>query len=161
MPRAVAIYQGRRQPGSSFLRAVTPLLADGCGAVIATDKHPGESWHGQRVVMVADRDWKDSPNGPDEVGGYKVLGATITIRPGTSQDFIVVKGTEVNSAPSHLSGFEPPLLHLPDSPLGGQSWPRSARATLVVEENSLVTGIGESLALMIPEFNRATGGIFT
>src|SRR5947209_20391302 len=60
-------------PGTTF--SPVPLLSDGCGLVISTGSSPSaQQWQGKRVVINPGEGWKDSPEGPEEEGGYRILG---------------------------------------------------------------------------------------
>lgn len=141
-------------PGTAF---GVPLLADGCGTVVEVGSGADPSWKGRRVVINPGEGWKDSLEGPEDKGGYKILGGTKTIPNGTLQEFMVVKQTELEEAPSHLSNVEAAAIPL----TGLTAW----RAVMVKcgshnigpGKNILVTGIGGGVALMALEFARAAG----
>lgn len=134
-----------------------PLLADGCGTVVELGKGVDSSWKGKRVVINPGEGWKDSPEGPEEKGGYKILGGTKAVPNGTLQEFMVVKQSELEEAPSHLDSVEAAAIPL----TGLTAW----RAVMVKcgshnvgpDKNVLVTGIGGGVALMALEFARAAG----
>lgn len=141
-------------PGISF---GVPLLADGCGTVVEIGSGVNSKWKGKRVVMTPGEGWKDSLEGPEDKGGYKILGGTKTIPNGTLQEFMLVKETELEEAPAHLSDAEAAAVPL----TGLTAW----RAVMVKcgpnnigpGKNVLITGIGGGVALMALEFARAAG----
>ena len=133
-----------------------PLLADGCGTVADLGEGVDSGWKGKRVVINPGEGWADSLEGPEDKGGYKILGATTTLPNGTLQEFMVVKQTELEEAPAHLDNAEAAAVPL----TGLTAW----RATMVKcghnigpGKNVLVTGIGGGVALMALEFARAAG----
>lgn len=105
--------------------------------------------------MTPGRGWKDSPDGPEEAGGYKILGGTKTIPLGTLQEALVVDENEVDLAPTHLSPAEAAALPL----TGLTGW----RAFVTKSNNALpgrnilVTGIGGGVALNVLQFAVAKG----
>lgn len=141
-------------PGTTF---GVPLLADGCGTVVELGSGVDSSWKGKRVVINPGEGWQDSLEGPEDKGGYKILGGTKTIPNGTLQEFMVVKQSELEEAPEHLSSVEAAAIPL----TGLTAW----RAVMVKcgshnigpGKNVLVTGIGGGVALMALEFARAAG----
>lgn len=141
-------------PGVAF---GVPLCADGCGTVVGVGKGVDSSWQGKRVVMNPGEGWKDSLEGPEEKGGYKILGGTKTLPNGTLQEFMTIKASELEEAPEHLDS-----VHAAAVPLTGlTAW----RAVMVKcgeknvgpGKNILITGIGGGVALMALEFARAAG----
>lgn len=141
-------------PGTAF---GVPLLADGCGSVVEVGSGVDSSWKGKRVVINPGEGWRDSLEGPEDKGGYKILGGTKTIPNGTLQEFMVVKQTELEEAPAHLTDVEAAAVPL----TGLTAW----RAVMVKcgpnnigpGKNVLITGVGGGVALMALEFARAAG----
>lgn len=141
-------------PGTAF---GVPLLADGCGTVAELGPGTDAKWKGKRVVINPGEGWQDSMEGPEDKGGYKILGGTKTIPNGTLQEYMVVKQTELEEAPAHLTSVEAAAVPL----TGLTAW----RAVMVKcgshnigpGKNVLVTGIGGGVALMALEFARAAG----
>lgn len=141
-------------PGTTF---GVPLLADGCGVVIEVGSDVDSSWMGKRVILNPGEGWKDSPDGPEEKGGYRILGGTKAIPNGTLQEYMVVKESELEEAPPHLDSVEAAAIPL----TGLTAW----RAVMVKcgshnvgpGKNVLITGIGGGVALMALEFARAAG----
>ena len=130
-------------PAVSF---TTPQLADGVGVVTSTGSDPAaQALSGKRVILNPGSGWKDSPTGPEEAGGYKILGGTKVNPLGTACEEVVADAAELELAPEHLSDAEAAAL-----PLAGlTAW----RATMVKAEvsrgkNVLVTGIGGGVAIM-------------
>ncbi|KAJ5772991.1 Polyketide synthase enoylreductase [Penicillium paradoxum] len=143
-------------PGVTF---DVPLLADGVGIVVGTGPNvpTPDKWHGKRVILNPGHGWKDSPDGPEAVGGYKILGGTKFLNKGTLQEYITIDYLEVEEAPEHLSNAEAAALPL----TGLTGW--RALVTKAGERNSgngaaiLVTGIGGGVALMVLRFAVARG----
>lgn len=143
-------------PGVTF---DVPLLADGVGIVVGAgpDVPSPDKWQGKRVVLNPGTGWKDSPDGPEDASGYKILGGTKFLDKGTLQEYITVKYSEVEEAPEHLSDAEAAALPL----TGLTGW--RALITKAGESNSgkgaaiLITGIGGGVALMVLRFAVARG----
>jgi NADPH:quinone reductase-like Zn-dependent oxidoreductase len=132
-----------------------PLLADGYGTVTAVGSAASKSWLGKKVILTPGRGWKDSPDGPEEAGGYKILGGTKTIPLGTLQEIVVVDEEEVDLAPSHLSPAE--AAALPLTGLTGWRALVSKSGNALPGRNILVTGIGGGVALNVLQFAVAKG----
>lgn len=141
-------------PGTTF---GVPLLADGCGTVVEVGSGVDSSWKGKRVVINPGEGWQNSLEGPEDESGYKILGGTKTIPNGTLQEFMVVKQSELEEAPSHLTDVEAAAVPL----TGLTAW----RAVMVKcgsnnvgpGKNVLVTGIGGGVALKALAFAKAAG----
>ncbi|KAL4887842.1 hypothetical protein BDV59DRAFT_206606 [Aspergillus ambiguus] len=143
-------------PGITF---DVPMGADGVGTVIATG--PGvanpEQWQGKRVILNPGTGWKDSPDGPEDPRGYRIMGGTKLYNKGTMQEYLTIDASEVEEAPEHLSDAEAAALPL----TGLTGW----RALVVKagERNTsrgaavLLTGIGGGVALMTLRFAVARG----
>jgi NADPH:quinone reductase-like Zn-dependent oxidoreductase len=82
------------------------LLADGCGTVVAIGSSADPSWLNKRVVFNPGTGWRDSPDGPEDQGGYKLMGGTKANGVGTLQEFCVIEQSEVEEAPAHLTDAE-------------------------------------------------------
>lgn len=143
-------------PGVTF---DVPLLADGVGTVVGTGPNvsdPGK-WKGKRVILNPGVGWKDSPDGPEEATGYRIMGGTKVYNKGTLQEYITIEDSEVEEAPEHLSDAEAAALPL----TGLTGW--RALVSKAGERNSkdgaaiLVTGIGGGVALMALRFAVARG----
>ncbi|KAB8297787.1 hypothetical protein EYC80_001586 [Monilinia laxa] len=136
-------------PAPSF---TTPILADACGIVSKVGSSADKSWLGKRVILTPGRGWKDDPFGPEEEGGYKILGGTSTIPIGTLIEEVVVEQEEVEEAPGHLSDAEAAALPL----TGLTSWralvTKGGEGNYGVGRNILVTGIGGGVALNVLQF---------
>lgn len=128
------------------------MLADACGLVTKVGSAADKSWLGKRVILTPGRGWKDDPCGPEEEGGYKILGGTSTIPIGTLIEEVVVEQDEVEVAPRHLSDAEAAALPL----TGLTGWralvTKGGVRKLGVGENVLVTGIGGGVALNVLQF---------
>lgn len=143
-------------PGVTF---DVPLLADGVGIVV--DAGPNvpspETWQGKRVILNPGVGWKDSPDGPEEAAGYRIMGGTRVYDKGTLQEYLAIDFSEVEEAPGHLSDAEAAALPL----TGLTGW--RALITKAGERNSgdgaavLITGIGGGVALMALRFAVARG----
>jgi NADPH:quinone reductase-like Zn-dependent oxidoreductase len=134
-----------------------PLLADGAGVVISCGSSVNKSWEGKRVVINPGTGWKDSLEGPEDKGGYKILGGTRLYPNGTLQEYMCVPETEVEEAPRHLSDAEAAAI-----PLTGLTAWRAVMVKCGVNnlqpgKNILITGIGGGVALMALTFATATG----
>jgi NADPH:quinone reductase-like Zn-dependent oxidoreductase len=131
-----------------------PLGADGVGTVVATgpDVPTPDRWQGKRVVFNPGVGWKDSPDGPEDPKGYRIMGGTKLYNKGTLQEYLVIDESEVEEAPEHLSDAEAAALPL----TGLTAW--RALVTKAGVKNSgkgaavLVTGIGGGVALMALRF---------
>ena len=134
-----------------------PLLADGCGTVVEVGPQADKSWQGKRVVVTPGTGWKDSPEGPEEKGGYKILGGTKTIPNGTLQEFMLMEQAELEEAPSHLSSAEAAAIPLTGLTAWRAVMVKCGPHNLKPGKNILVTGIGGGVALMALEFARAAG----
>lgn len=143
-------------PGLTF---DSPLGADGVGVVVSTgpDVANASKWQGKRVILNPGTGWKDSPDGPEDAQGYRILGGTKVYRNGTLQDYVAIEESELEEAPEHLSDAEAAALPL----TGLTGW--RALVSKAGERNSgkgaavLVTGIGGGVALMVLRFAVARG----
>ena len=109
------------------------------------------------MILTPGTGWKDSPDGPENPGGYMILGGTKTLPNGTLQEYICVPEDEVEEAPSHLSDAEAAAL-----PLAGlTAWRavvvKCGEKNLGPGKNVLITGIGGGVALMALAFAVDTG----
>ena len=141
-------------PGTAF---GVPLLADGCGTVVETGSGVNSSWKGKRVVLNPGEGWQDSPEGPEDKAGYKILGGTKTIPNGTLQEFMVVKESELEEAPEHLSDAEAAAVPLTGLTAWRAVMVKCGSQNIGPGKNVLITGIGGGVALMAMEFARAAG----
>jgi NADPH:quinone reductase-like Zn-dependent oxidoreductase len=134
-------------PGVAFS---VPLLADGCGTVVATGSSASSAWLNKRVILVPGRGWTSSPDGPESPIGTAILGGTKTIPFGTAQDVVCVSEVEVEEAPAHLSNAQAAALPL----TGLTAWRAlvTKSANALPGRNILVTGIGGGVALMALQF---------
>jgi NADPH:quinone reductase-like Zn-dependent oxidoreductase len=141
-------------PGTAF---TTPLLADGCGVVVSAGSSASKSWEGKRVVLNPGTGWKDSPDGPEDAGGYKILGGTKTNPLGTLQEWLCIDEGEVEEAPEFLSDAEAAALPL----TGLTAWraviSKAGLRNVGEGTNVLITGIGGGVALMGLSFAVARG----
>ncbi|KAJ5899288.1 hypothetical protein N7495_004032 [Penicillium taxi] len=143
-------------PGVTF---DVPLLADGVGVVTGAGPNVSDAnkWQGKRVVLNPGVGWKDSPDGPEEAGGYRIMGGTKAYDKGTLQEYITIDESEVEEAPDHLSDAEAAALPL----TGLTGW--RALVSKAGDRNSkddaavLITGIGGGVALMVLRFAVARG----
>lgn len=143
-------------PGVTF---DVPLLADGVGVVVSTGAEVTnpESWQGKRVILNPGVGWKDSPDGPEEATGYRIMGGTKVYDKGTLQEYITIEDSEVELAPEHLSDAEAAALPLTGltawRALVSKAGDRNSRTGAAV----LITGIGGGVALMGLRFAVARG----
>lgn len=143
-------------PGVTF---DVPLLADGVGVVVSAgpDVANPEKWQVKRVILNPGVGWKDSPDGPEEATGYRIMGGTKVYDKGTLQEYITIEDSEVELAPEHLSDAEAAALPL----TGLTAW--RALVSKAGDRNSktgaavLITGIGGGVALMALRFAAARG----
>lgn len=141
-------------PGTTF---GVPLLADGSGTVVAVGPDANPRWKGKKVIVNPGTGWKDSPEGPEEKGGYKILGGTKTNPNGTLQEYMAIDEGEVEEAPAHLSLVEAAALPLTGLTAWRAVMTKCGEHNLKPGKNILITGIGGGVALMALEFARAAG----
>jgi NADPH:quinone reductase-like Zn-dependent oxidoreductase len=141
-------------PGTTF---GVPLLADGCGTVVQVGNAADKSWEGKRVVINPGSGWKDSPEGPEDKGGYKILGGTKMNPTGTLQEYMVIDQSEVEEAPAHLSNVEAAAVPLTGLTAWRAVMVKCGERNLGPGKNILITGIGGGVALMALTFASATG----
>ncbi|RMJ23209.1 alcohol dehydrogenase [Aspergillus sp. HF37] len=143
-------------PGITF---DVPMGADGVGTVVASgpEVSSADRWQGKRVILNPGVGWKDSPDGPEDPQGYRIMGGTKVYNKGTLQEFVAIEESEVEEAPEHLSDAEAAALPL----TGLTGW--RALVSKAGERNSgkgaavLVTGIGGGVALTALRFAVARG----
>ena len=99
--------------------------------------------------------WKDSPEGPEDAAGYRILGGTKYEARGTLQEFVCVEAEEVEEAPGHLSDVQTAAVPL----TGLTAWRALVTKSGNAKEgkNVLVTGIGGGVALMVLGFASRMG----
>ncbi|KAI0600903.1 hypothetical protein F4775DRAFT_607977 [Biscogniauxia sp. FL1348] len=156
-------------PGISFAQ---PLLADGCGTVVALGSGAAPSLLGQRVLLTPCRGWESSVLGPEDAGGARfaaVGGAAGPHPPGTgaAQDYAAVPARELEPCPPHLTDAEAAAL-----PLAGlTAWRALVTKTRGLGDDDggdpaaplgpgahvLITGIGGGVALAALQFAVARG----
>ncbi|KAJ9608149.1 hypothetical protein H2200_007137 [Cladophialophora chaetospira] len=141
-------------PGTAF---GVPLLADGCGTVIAVGTEADAKWKGKRVVVNPGTGWKDSLDGPEEKSGYKILGGTKTNANGTLQEYMCIDQGELEEAPEHLSSVEAAAFVLTGLTAWRAVMVKCGEHNLKPGKNILVTGTGGGVALFALEFARAAG----
>lgn len=134
-----------------------PLLADGCGTVVEVGSGVNSSWKGKRVVINPGEGWKDSLEGPEEKGGYRILGGTKVVPNGTLQEYMIVGQSELEEAPPHLSNVEAAAVPLTGLTAWRAVMVKCGSQNIAPGKNVLVTGIGGGVALMALEFARAAG----
>ena len=133
------------------------LLADGCGTVVDLGDQADQSWKGKQVVINPGSGWKDSLEGPEDKGGYKILGGTKVNPNGTLQEYMIIDQSEVEEAPSHLSPVESAAIPLTGLTAWRVVMVKCGEHNLKPGKNILITGIGGGVALMALEFARAAG----
>jgi NADPH:quinone reductase-like Zn-dependent oxidoreductase len=141
-------------PGTAF---GIPLLADGCGTVVAVGSDANPKWQGKRVVVNPGTGWKDSMEGPEEKGGYKILGGTKTNANGTLQEYMAIDESELEEAAQHPSSVENAAFVLTGLTAWRAVMVKCGAHNLKPGKNILVTGIGGGVALFALEFARAAG----
>jgi NADPH:quinone reductase-like Zn-dependent oxidoreductase len=134
-----------------------PLLADGAGVVVSRGSSADKSWEGKRVVINPGTGWKDNVEGPEDQGGYKILGGTKLNPNGTLQEYMCVPETEVEEAPRHLSDVEAAAIPLTGLTAWRAVMVKCGANNLQPGKNILITGIGGGVALMALTFATATG----
>ena len=132
-------------PGVAF---DCPLGADGVGIVTAVgpDVRDPQNWLGKRVILNPGIGG-DSPDGPEDPTGYKILGGTGFYRKGTLQELITIDESEVEEVPPRLTDAEADTtcdgVDSLESP-SKQNWgERSGKGATL-----LITGIGGGVALV-------------
>lgn len=141
-------------PGVTF---DVPMGADGVGVVVGAGPDVSGQWQGKRVILNPGVGWKDSPDGPEDPKGYRIMGGTKAYNKGTMQEFVAIEEGEVEEAPEHLSDAEAAALPL----TGLTGW--RALVSKGGERNSgkgaavLLTGIGGGVALVALRFAVARG----
>ena len=140
-------------PGTTF---GVPLLADGCGTVVATGSSPeAERWRGKRVVVNPGSGWDSDPDGPESPTGYAILGGTRFNPAGTLAEEMVFAASELEEAPQHLSDVQAAALPLTGLTAWRAVFTKSGNAK--PGRNILVTGIGGGVALMALLFASKAG----
>ncbi|KAF7511978.1 hypothetical protein GJ744_003211 [Endocarpon pusillum] len=157
-------------PGTSF--SPVPLLADGCGLVVAAGAAPSaQSWLGKRVVINPGTGWRDDVHGPEEEeekeeegshgsgrgARYRILGGTEENPNGTGQEYMAIEAGEVEEAPTHLADAEAAALPLTGLTAWRALMVKVGPAKLGTGTRLLVTGIGGGVALMALTFAVAMG----
>ena len=133
------------------------LLADGCGTVVGVGDQADQKWKGKKVVINPGTGWNDSLEGPEEKGGYRILGGTKSNSNGTLQEYMVIDQKEVEEAPSHLSAIEAAAIPLTGLTAWRAVMVKCGEHNLKPGKNILITGIGGGVALMALEFARVAG----
>ncbi|KAL6245386.1 putative secondary metabolism biosynthetic enzyme [Rhinocladiella similis] len=141
-------------PGTTF--GVT-LLSDGCGTVVAIGSDANPKWKGKRVIVNPGLGWHDSPEGPEDQGGYRILGGTKVNVNGTLQEYMIIDESEVEDAPAHLSAVEAAAIPLTGLTAWRAVMTKCGPRNIGPGKNILVTGIGGGVALFALEFARAAG----
>ncbi|KAI0890431.1 oxidoreductase [Annulohypoxylon maeteangense] len=140
-------------PGISF---TSPLFADGTGSVVEAPSSP--SLIGKRVLITPSRGWGSTPDGPEDITRFSVIGGSV-LYAGAGQDYVVVPEDEVELAPDHLTSHEAAALPL----VGLTAWRAlltkglNGDAASAAGKNVLITGIGGGVALAALQFGVALG----
>ncbi|TID00019.1 putative zinc-type alcohol dehydrogenase-like protein YogA [Colletotrichum higginsianum] len=139
-------------PGISFDH---PMLADGYGIVVEVGKDASQDLLNKAVLITPSRGWASSPDGPEDIRKFSVIGATKIYPDGTAQDYLTLPETEVELAPEHLTPVEGAALPL----VGLTGWRALVTKSGNAEKgrNILVTGIGGGVALQVLQFAVAFG----
>lgn len=134
-----------------------PLLADGCGTVVGLGDDADKKWEGKRVIINPGTGWKDNPQGPEEKGGYRILGGTKVNPLGTLAEYVAIDQGELELAPEHLSDVEAGALPLTGLTAWRAVMVKCGELNLGPGKNVLITGIGGGVALMALMFAGSTG----
>ncbi|EON98914.1 putative oxidoreductase protein [Phaeoacremonium minimum UCRPA7] len=128
----------------------TPMLADGYGTVVEAGPNCKTNLVNKPVVLTPCRGWESSPEGPEDMLKYAVLGSTVSYDLGMAQEYIVVSEDEVEPAPEHLTPAEGAALPL----VGLTGWRALVTKSANAEpgRNILITGIGGGVALQVLQF---------
>ncbi|KAK7927051.1 hypothetical protein PG985_004049 [Apiospora marii] len=150
-------------PGISFTH---PLLADGCGTVIrcgdggsSEESTSSKQLLNRRVILTPTRGWHQSPDGPEDLKKYTVIGGSQSTPAGAAQRYIALPAAEVELLPDHLTAVEGAALPL----VGVTAWRAlvtkclDGDLTKAPGRNILVTGIGGGVALQALQFGVALG----
>lgn len=117
--------------------------SDGAGRVVAS-ADPNDPLLHERVFLTPMRGWESSPDAPEKMSDFGVVGGG-TIPPlGTFAEYVVVERDQVLQTPEHLDD-----VHMAAWPVGGLTAWRAAvvHAQVTEGQNVLITGIGGGVAL--------------
>ena len=131
------------------------MLADGYGTVIEAGPGCKANLVNKPVILTPCRGWESSPEGPEDLLKYAVLGSTVSYDLGMAQEYIVVSEDEVELAPEHLTPAEGAALPL----VGLTGWRAlvTKSGNALPGRNILITGIGGGVALQALQFAVAKG----
>lgn len=134
-----------------------PMLADGCGIVIAVGSGVKRTdLLNKKVLLAPMRGWESDPAAPENAKRFSVAGSSkIAEDSGTARDYFAVSEDEVVLAPPHLSDAEGAAL-----PLAGLTGWRALVTKAGVSsggKNVFLTGIGGGVALQVLQFAVAMG----
>lgn len=141
-------------PGTSF---GIPLLSDGCGIVVSLGAGVDREWTGKRVVINPTQGWTESPAGPEDGEGVRILGGTRAWTNGTLQEFMAVDVSQLEEAPKHLDNVEAAALPLTGLTAWRAVMVKCGLSTIGPGKSILVTGIGGGVALMALQYAVAAG----
>ncbi|KAL4916113.1 NAD(P)-binding protein [Aspergillus aurantiobrunneus] len=142
-------------PGISF---TSPLLCDGCGTVVETGPdctEKGLSLLNQLVILSPVLGWAADAVAPEDIDQYAIIGSSSRYPHGAAQDYIVVRESDVERCPDHLSPIEAAALPL----VGLTGWRAlvTKSRSAYPGHNILVTGIGGGVALQVLQLGVAMG----
>lgn len=111
----------------------------------------------KRVVINPGTGWRNSVEGPEDQGGYRVLGGTTVNPKGTLSEYLAIDHEKVEEAPPHLSDVEVASIPMTGLTAWRAVMVKCGQQNLGPGKNILVTGIGGGVALMALMFLKLTG----
>ncbi|KAI6148520.1 hypothetical protein BKA82DRAFT_12015 [Pisolithus tinctorius] len=117
--------------------------SDGAGKVVAS-ANPNDPLLHRRVFLTPMRGWESSPDAPEKMSEFGIVGGGVKPPLGTFSEYVVVERDQVLQTPEHLDD-----VHMAAWPLGGVTAWRAVMVNAQVTEgqNVLITGIGGGVAL--------------
>ncbi|KAI6129602.1 hypothetical protein EV401DRAFT_751750 [Pisolithus croceorrhizus] len=117
--------------------------SDGAGKVVAS-ADPNDPLLHKRVFLTPTRGWESSPDAPEKMSEFGIVGGGTKPPLGTFAEYVVVERDQVLPTLEHLDD-----VHMAAWPLGGVTAWRAAIVNAQVTEgqNVLITGIGGGVAL--------------
>lgn len=134
----------------------SPLLADGCGTVVAAGPGADPSLLDRRVLIMPCAGWALNPDGPEDYSQFAVLGSSsLYPQQGMAQDYVVVSASDVEPAPDHLTSIEAAALPV----VGLTAWRAlvTKSGNCMPGRNLLITGIGGGVAIQALQLAVAKG----
>lgn len=117
--------------------------SDGAGIIVAS-ADPNDPLLHERVFLTPMRGWESSPDAPEKMSDFGVVGGGTKPPLGTFAEYVVVERDQVLQTPEHLDD-----VHMAAWPVGGLTAWRAAvvHAQVTEGQNVLITGIGGGVAL--------------